>query len=751
MTDILRHQPPLHIAELQKPGTIFAVDDKRLVWRGEFGDGELNIEDFDTGQLYRPIDPSTGIRQVAQSQWLQKAIADGTFRIIANADGSKPEEGKPPRMERDRDETLKADPYAEARQTLLRALHEEGFDRSHKELDAAVERIWKTKLAERFGEKRPAASTVCEWMTWTDPTLPSLSQLISDSGRVQRAKRLDPLVQEVVDRCRDWYWEDRGRQIKDAVARGGTGIIRLNVERHAQGFPPLKLPSREAYRRTIRASECRENYERKFGKVAAERYWRPSGLGASARYALELVMIDDTVLDVVACIQSRGGRRFPAGRPYLIVAIDLATRCVVGWVLSFKPPSVHTAFECLKRVGRDKTGLSADWLARYPVLSQIAGKPGSVLTDNGSNYTAGAFQDGLAEAGITLSYAAIRAPKAKAVVERFFRTLVTWLLAKLPGHTLDPKKLRQLGYDPATKAVLLVSELEMLIQEFINTYHISLHSGIGEQPAAAWLRSIEAHPRSVLDERKIEMMGYVTLHGRRLTTNGVRWRGLIYRMGDMKSLLDANVSQGAMKNRLPDVAACNVKIKIDPENVGHIWVWNPILNSYVELRSTQDDYAWGLTLDQHEQAKAWAKTATLAFNSEEERILALDALNEFIEQVIPDVSVRERRAIARTAQGPIGTPEPDVPILHADGRHDGLGEIVEHDDAAAEKLDGDVKPSRPAKGVTATGGSHDADSRDADKNDGTAFDFGQAPEFDPQTGLFVPPEDDDEKYEQEYS
>ena len=115
------------------------------------------------------------------------------------------------------------------------------------------------------------------------------------------------------------------------------------------------------------------------------------------------------------------------------------------------------------------------------------------------------------------------------------------------------------------------------------------------------------------------------------------------------------------------------------------------------------------------------------------------------------MSVRERRAIARTAQGPIGTPEPDVPILHADGRHDGLGEIVEHDDAAAEKLDGDVKPSRPAKGVTATGGSHDADSRDADKNDGTAFDFGQAPEFDPQTGLFVPPEDDDEKYEQEYS
>jgi len=475
--DIFRYQPSINIADL-KLGTIFAIGERRLVWQGELGEGELNVKDFETGELYRPRDESTGMRQIATNQLIQDAIAKGEFRILFDPAGEKHQPKPAAVSELDRDDLLKFDPYSEARQTLLMELFSAGAGRQDPDLSEAIERIWSEKLS-RFGD-RPCTSTVREWMTWTDPALPVLSQLVSHSGRVPRAKRLDPLVREIIDSSTVWYWEERGRQVKDVWASGNRQVRKLNAERHSQGLPPLKYPSREAYRRAVRASETPESYEKKFGKLAAERYWRVSGGGQKARHALELVLMDDTVLDAVACIQSVDGRRFPAGRPYICIAIDVATRCIVGWVLSFKPPTTHTAAECLKRVGMEKTGLTADWKSRYPVLVAIGGKPVGVGVDNGSNYISPAFQEGMAAAGITLRYAPVGEPKWKAIVERFFRTLVTWLLQKIPGHTLDPKTLRELNYDPATKAVLLVSELEALIEEFINVYHISIHSMINE-------------------------------------------------------------------------------------------------------------------------------------------------------------------------------------------------------------------------------------------------------------------------------
>lgn len=740
MTEILRVQPPLAIAELQKPGTIFSVEDKRLVWRGEFGEGELNVEDFDTGQLYRPQDPATGIRQVATVQWLQEAMAKGTFQVLVNADGSPHRADRAPKAEMDREEIVKIDPFAEARQILLQELHTVGAARNDPNLSAEVKRVWAEKLASRFGEP-PATSTVRNWMTWTDPELPALSQLISYAGRVPRAKRLQAMIREIVEKSADSFWEGGpGRQVKDCVAAGHAAVVKLNAERHAQGLPPLKQPSREAYRRAVRASESEENYERKFGKVAAERYWRASLKGRVTKHALDLVYMDDTVLDAVACIQTKGGQRFAAGRPYFCATLDDATRCVGSFVLSFKPPTTHTAAECLKRLGREKTHLSQGWNSRYPVLRQIAGKPRRLLVDNGSNYISGAFQDGAAESGITLIFAPVGAPKAKAVMERFFRTLKTWLLAKLPGHTYDPKTLRELGIDPQVKAVLLVEELEALIQEFINTYHVSVHSGINEQPAAAWLRSIEARPRAVLNERAINTMTHLTIHGLRLTTGGVRWKRLVFRLGDLEGLLAACIPREKMGARLKAVAAATVKIKIDPENVGHIWVFDPEARSYVELRATQQEYAWGLTLDQHEQALAWSKRRNLAFNTEDERMAVLHQLNEYIEAAIPNLSARERRVIART-EGTIAREEPDVPILHAEARHDGFGEVVEHEGTDANRLDWNVKPSRPSTGVVANGGSHDADMRE-DWDDS---------QFDPETGLFLSPADEDESFEEEYA
>jgi len=235
-------------------------------------------------------------------------------------------------------------------------------------------------------------------------------------------------------------------------------------------------------------------------------------------------------------------------------------------------------------------------------------------------------------------------------------------------------------------------------------------------------------------------MAWITVSDRRMTPNGIRWRHNVYRIGELDRLLRANMPKASMGDRIKPNAACTTKIKIDPNNVGHIWVEDLETRTYVELRAVNQRYAWGLTLDQHEQALAWTKQRNMKFNTEEERLEALASLNDYIDAVIPSISARERRAVARFTD-PVGEAEHGPNVVHASARHDGLGEVIEHDDAGRERLDHDVVPDRPYSGVTATGGSHDADPReDAQPND-----------FDPTTGTFTSPDDDDERFEEDYS
>lgn len=734
--DIYRYQPGICLSEL-RPGVVFEVEDARFVFKGDLGDGALNIVSARTGELHRIRDEQTGIVNIATNEWIQTAIADGTFRIVADADGPIVPL-KAPKGELNRSEALEIDPMAEARHKLLLRLAEEGICRNAPKLGSDVTKIWTEELAQ-FGDK-PATSTVRSWMGRTDVELPSIFDLVSMSGRVPRARRLDPAVVEILEKRARWYWDDRGRKVRDAIAAVHVDIRELNRERRESGLPTVRSVSRETVRREIRRVECREFWVSKFGEQAAKRHWDASGRSLVAKRALEVVLIDDTVLDTVACIDAK--RRLPANRPYICVILDVATRCVVGWVLSFSPPSTHTAAECVRRAARDKLGLRPDWVERYPVLRQIGGKPNKIICDNGKNYVAPAFQDAMADAGIAIQFAPIRSPKSKAMLERFFWTLKTWLLEKLPGHTLDPKEMRELGYDPEKHAVLLVEELEQLIEEFINVYHISIHSGINTQPAAAWLRSIEAHGRQTLDPRKLSKLTWITVHDRRLTRNGIRFNRLLYRDADtVNRLLAANAPGAPMGSRIKGSASCHVKIKYNPDNLGSILVWDRSTSSYVELICADQSYASGLTMHQHDQAAAWAQRRNLEFNSEDERIEALHSLNEFIEQTIPEMTARQRRAAARMLGGAVSEEIPTgVAIAYADARHDGLAPVLEHDAAADTRVDAEDRLSRPDSGKQKKD-SHDTDLREAP--DDAVVDH--------VIGLWTSPADDDEAYEEDYA
>jgi transposase InsO family protein len=83
----------------------------------------------------------------------------------------------------------------------------------------------------------------------------------------------------------------------------------------------------------IRALDARHVARRRLGAKAAQSVTVSTSGMLEARDALELIQIDHTLADVIV-VDSR--YRKPIGRPWLSVAIDVATRCVLG---------VHIALE----------------------------------------------------------------------------------------------------------------------------------------------------------------------------------------------------------------------------------------------------------------------------------------------------------------------------------------------------------------------------------------------------------------------
>src|SRR5215210_1570340 len=79
---------------------------------------------------------------------------------------------------------------------------------------------------------------------------------------------------------------------------------------------------------------------------------------------LGLVQIDHTLADVIV-VDERNRERWK--RPWLLVALDIATRCVVGFYLSMERPNAATVALLMTRIVQpkgawlDRLGGTADW------------------------------------------------------------------------------------------------------------------------------------------------------------------------------------------------------------------------------------------------------------------------------------------------------------------------------------------------------------------------------------------------------
>ena len=104
---------------------------------------------------------------------------------------------------------------------------------------------------------------------------------------------------------------------------------------------------------------------------------------------LDIVQIDHTPMDIVVVDDLY---RQPLGKPYLTLATDVATRCILGFVISFVPPGAGTVSLCMTLIVAPK----AAWLKQLGVADDwpMAGLPKTLHLDGAAKFKSKALQHG---------------------------------------------------------------------------------------------------------------------------------------------------------------------------------------------------------------------------------------------------------------------------------------------------------------------------------------------------------------------
>lgn len=682
-----------------KTGEVWDFQGQRLIFQTELGDGLVHFMREQNGGPFQ-VERPDGERRWPDTKWVLLNFAKGCLRRITHGlalNGRR----KTPELDDDHDALNKLDKDARKRAFIVRGLDAMGdIPRSDRALLLALGRLWaeQPEKAAEFGQM-PSTRSVRRWLnTRGTPGERQLKDMVARSGREERKRRLPPATLALMRACAAWYWTSIRWAILDAYARFVRLLEYINKRRAKRHLPPLPTPSQETFRKEVRNFENFDTYQQKYGAKKAQARFKACGSGLSASRFLRLGCMDHTVLDGVAVIDS--DLMLPVGRPWLTILMDVRTRCVVGFVLSFEPPSIYSVMECIKRANRPK--LVRTFLTdEYPVLANIFGRFDEIVVDNGKEFSGTSLEDAMADVGTTIRLAPVAAPTHKAIVERFFRTLNQLLNTKLPGGVFKPEVLREMGYDPAKDAVLTIDQLEELIHEALATYHVSLHSGTGAPPAQLWQQDMAAHGIDVIgDDRRLDTMMGAVKYPCRVTRSGVTLFGLQFHdQRKVGGLLEDLIGLEPVKGQRKGSATVTVKVKYNPASLAEVHVWNRRRNRYVTLPCLDERYTAGMSLWHHRKLQEWAKLKGYEFNTESQRLLARARLIELIENSAPHLKGAARNAMRRMLNTPTIHPLDDggVSLAFAPARHDGLAPTVSYELLADTRTDHGQTPTRPPR------------------------------------------------------
>lgn len=250
---------------------------------------------------------------------------------------------------------------------------------------------------------------------------PTVTQLMPRSrGRVTGRRVLDPAVEPLVEAAIDEFY-------LTPECPTLAKLVREVARRCARNS--LSAPTYKAVLARVQARKLRDVLNNRGGTACARAQTaRITGhLVSDGPFAL--VQIDHTLADVIVVAE---GSRLPIGRPWLTLAIDVATRVVAGFYLSLERPSALAVAMVLSHgvLPKDKylrgRGVDVAW--------PVHGIPDRVHLDNAKEFHSQALARGVQQYGIEVDYRPPAQPHWGGHIERLIGTMMG-AVHLLPGST----------------------------------------------------------------------------------------------------------------------------------------------------------------------------------------------------------------------------------------------------------------------------------------------------------------------------
>ena len=328
----------------------------------------------------------------------------------------------------------------------------------------------------------------------------------------------------------------------------------------------LRAPARNTVALRIAGLDPLKATRRREGQDASRSLQGVGGEPPAVTAPLEQVQIDHTVIDLIV-VDERD--RQPIGRPYLTIAIDVFTRCVLGMVVTLEAPSSVSVGLCLVHVACDKR----PWLEGLNIEMEwpMSGKPRLLYLDNAAEFKSEALRRGCEQHGIRLDYRPLGQPHYGGIVARIIGTAMQMIHDELPGTTFSNPDQRG-DYDSENKAALTLRELERWLTLAVGTYHGSVHNGLLQPPAARWAEAIaRTGVPTVITRTTAFLVDFLPIIRRTLTRTGFVIDHIHYYADALKPWI-------ARRDRLPAFL-----IRRDPRDISRIWVLEPEGQHYLEI------------------------------------------------------------------------------------------------------------------------------------------------------------------------
>lgn len=273
--------------------------------------------------------------------------------------------------------------------------------------------------------------------------------------------------------------------IEEVHETAERGSIKATTDRARQlskaaGF---KLPSYCTVRRQILARDRWAAARKRHGRVRGDAMAAPAGKSLIATRPLSFVQIDSAIVDLIVVDPVT---REEIGRPWITIAVDVASRCVLGFYLSFDPPSqtsVALTLEnacCPKDEWLRQIGFEGDWLP-FGLIACVG-------WDNAKYFRVNSLVQACLAAGIRTMFRQVRHPTHGVYIERYIGSFMGQIHL-LKGTTFSTPKAKE-DYKSQKRAVMSLPELTLWAVHQINgVYHNQEHSSLGITPIEYWTKA----------------------------------------------------------------------------------------------------------------------------------------------------------------------------------------------------------------------------------------------------------------------